>query len=189
MGTRGGGDLILALLVAGLVGAEPPSLHLDPSQGSPLVVGRMDSVLRDSLRARSVNLYPLDSLDRLRQRGEWTEGERTGSGVASLLSLTHRQALAWVRMDPLESRFFRIPWWYFWAKRSWTLRGEAFHATAEGIVSQRISQEIVVPLGFVGTDDPDKYPPSSADQKQALDTLSGLWAAQALPFLVGPQKP
>lgn len=188
MGTGGGRNLILALLGATWFGAELPAIHLDPVQGSALVAGRIDSILRDSLRARPVDLFPLDSLGRLQDRGEWSLGERSPSTVGKILSLTHRPVVGWARMDPLESRFFRIPWWYFWAKRNWTLRGEVFRATAEGITSLRIEQEIVVPLGFVGTSDGDKYPPSSSDQKQALDTLARLWTARAVPYLMAPGK-
>lgn len=188
MGTGGGRILILALLGAAWFAAELPAIHLDPVQGSALVAGRIDSVLRDSLRARPADLFPIDSLRRLQDRGEWSPGERTTATVGKILSLTHRPVVGWARMDPLETRFFRIPWWYFWAKRSWTLRGEVFRATAEGITSLRISEEIVVPLGFVGTSDGDKYPPSSADQQHALDTLSGLWTARAVPFLIAPSK-
>jgi len=188
LGTGGGRLLILALLGAAWFAAELPAIHLDPVQGSALVAGRIDSILRDSLRARPADLFPLDSLRRLEERGEWSPGERPTATVGRILSLTHRPTVGWVRMDPLESRFFRIPWWYFWAKRSWTLRGIVFRATSAGIASLRIEQEIQVPLGFVGTSDAEKYPPSSSDQKQALDTLAGLWAARAVPFLISPSK-
>ena len=189
MGTGGGRILILAVLGAAWFAAEIPAIHLDPVQGSALVAGRIDSVLRDSLRARPADLFPLDSLRRLEDRGEWTPGERTTATVGKILSLTHRPVVGWARMDPLEARFFRIPWWYFWAKRSWSLRGEVFRATGEGIASLRIEQEIQVPLGFVGTSDGDKYPPSSADQKEALDSLSRRFASVAVPFLVGQKSP
>ena len=167
-----------------LLAADLPSLHLDPGQGSALVAGRIDSVLRDSLRARPVDLFPVDSLSRLKERGEWVPGERSLAQVPRILAATHRQAMGWVRMDPLESRFTRS--WLLWARRGWILRGEAFRASAgEGIVSRRISREIELPLGFVGSDGGEKYPPSSADQREALDLLSRLWASDAIPFLVG----
>jgi len=164
-------------------------LHLDPTQGPATITGRLDEVLRDSLRARAVILFPLDSLRILEDRREWSPGERTQSNVAGILSSTHRSAMGWVRVDPLENRFHRIPWWYFWAKRLWILRGEVYRATAEAIVSERISVEVDLPLGFVGTDGDDTYPASSADFRTALDTLSRGFAAKAMPYLMGQQKP
>ena len=192
MGIGGGGFLILALLLSALGGAaaaESPSLHLDPTQGPATVTGRVDQVLRDSLRARTVVLFPLDSLRILDERREWAPGERTQANVARILSTTHRTAMGWARLDPLESKFHRIPWWYFWAKRLWTLRGEVFRATAEATVSERILVQIDLPLGFVGTDAEDTYPASSAEFRAALDSLSRGFASKAMPFLMGQQKP
>lgn len=183
MGTRGDGILILALAGSLLFGAELPSLHLDPVQGPATVVGRLDAVLRDSLRARPVSLFPLDSLDRLRDRGEWSPGERTASTTAALLATTHRQAIGWARLDPLEERFSRS--WLLWADRQWALSGEVFRATSAGTTTRRIRVEMTESLGFVGADDASRYPASSADRSRALESLAGMWAAAAVPFLVG----
>ena len=192
MGIGGGGFLILVALLSAWVGAaaaESPSLHLDPTLGPATVTGRVDKVLRDSLRARSVVLFPLDSLSILEDRREWSAGERTQANVARILSSTHRGAMGWVRVDPVASEFHRIPWWYFWAKRRWTLRGEVFRATTEATVSERISVETDLPLGFVGTDGENTYPASSSDFKSALDSLSREFASRAMPYLMGQQKP
>jgi len=164
-------------------------MHLDPTQGPATVTGRVDQVLRDSLRARNVVLFPLDSLRILEDRKEWSPSERTRSNISRILSSTHRDAMGWVRMDPLASSFHRIPWWYFWAKRLWVLRGDVFRATTEATVSERDSVELDQPLGFVGTDDGDSYPPSSVEFRSALDTLSRRFTAKAMPFLMGQQKP
>jgi hypothetical protein len=192
LGIGGGGLLILLALLSALAGAaaaESPSLHLDPTQGPATVTGRVDQVLRDSLRARTVVLFPLDSLRILEERRDWSPGERTQANVARILSNTHRGAMGWVRVDPLENRFHRIPWWYFWAKRLWTLRGEVFRASPEATVSERVSVQIDLPLGFVGTDAEDTYPASSAEFRTALDSLSRGFAAKAIPVLMGQQKP
>jgi hypothetical protein len=125
----------------------------------------------------------------LEDRREWSPGERTQSNVSRILSNTHRGSMGWVRLDPLESRFHRIPWWYFWAKRLWILRGEVFRATTEATVSNRISVEVDMPLGFVGTNEEDTYPPSSAESRTALDTLSREFATKAMPYLMGQEKP
>lgn len=164
-------------------------MHLDPTQGPATVASRVDQVLRDSLRARAAILFPLDSLRILEERREWSPGERTQADVVRILSSTHRGVMGWARVDPLESRFHRIPWWYFWARRLWILRGEIFRATPEAITSQRVSVEVDLPLGFVGTDAEETYPPSSAEFRSALDTLSGELAAKAMPYLMGQKKP
>ena len=191
MGIGGGCFLIFLLLLCAWItaSAESPGIHLDPTQGSATVTGRLDQVLRDSLRARAVALFPLDSLRTVQERGEWSPGERTQANVVRILSSTHRSAMGWVRVDPLESRFHRIPWLYFWAKRSWVLRGEVFRATSEVLVSERISVEIDLPLGFVGTNEAETYPPSSAEFRAALDSLSSEFATKSVPFLLGQQKP
>ena len=192
MGAGGGGFLIIPALVSAWIGAaatESPALHLDPTLGPATVTGRMDQVLRDSLRARAVVLFPLDSLRILEDGREWSPGEHTQANVARILSSTHRGAMGWVRVDPLENRFQRISWWYFWAKRVWILRGEVFRATPEAIVSERLVVEADLPLGFVGTDSEDAYPASSTEFRMALDTLSRGFAARAMPFLLGQQKP
>jgi hypothetical protein len=191
LGIGGGRYLILLILVSTWIGAaaETPGMHLDPTQGPATVTGRVDQVIRDSLRARAIVLFPLDSLRILEERGEWSPGARTQSGVSRILSSTHRGAMGWLRVDPLESNFHRIPWWYFWAKRAWILRGEVFRATPEAIVSERVSAEVDLPLGFVGTNEEETYPPSSAEFRVALDTLSRGFAAKAMPFLLGQQKP
>jgi len=188
LGVGRGRILIAWIFLWSWIGAAVQGFHLDPVQGPPTVSGRLDSVLRDSLRARSVDLYPLDSLRWLEKRGDWSPGERTPEVVARILSGTHRPAAGWVRIDALEGTFHRIPWWHFWAKRSWVLRGEAFRATADGIVSERISDQVDLPLGFVGTTEAETHPASSAEYRQALDTLSRDLAAQAVPFLLGQQK-
>ena len=165
-------------------------MHLDPTQGPATVTGRVDQVLRDSLRARAVVLFPLDSLRILEDRREWSPGERSQANVSRILSSAHRDSMGWVRLDPLESRFHRVPWWYFWAKRLWILRGEVFRANDKTMVSERVSVEVDQPLGFVGTDADEAYPPSSAEFRTALDTLSRGFAAKAMPFLMGgAQRP
>lgn len=190
MGIGGGRFLIFLALVSTwiAVAAETPGFHLDPPQGPATVTGRVDHVLRDSLRARAVVLFPLDSLRILEERGEWTPGERTQVNVARILSVTHRSSMGWVRVDPLGSSFHRTSM-YFWAKRLWTLRGEVFHATREAITSQRVFAEVDLPLGFVGTDAEETHPPSSEEFRTALDTLSRKLATKAMPFLMGQQKP
>lgn len=144
--------------------------------------------MRDSLRARvSVELFPLDSARLLQEEGRWPQGERTASEVSRLLEATHRSAAGWLRLDPLDSDYHRT-WLIFWAKRTWILRGEAFRATGEGIVSKRFSAEVELPQGFVGTSPSETHPVTSKESKTALDLLSRLVAKQTVPFLLGSGK-
>lgn len=186
MGAGGGQILIFALALAGLMSADPVSLHLEPVLAAPSLSGRLDSVFRDSLRARGVDLFPLDSLARLQGRGEWASTEKTPAAIAKLKILTKRDRIGWVRVDMPDPEFRRLKWFPIWAKREWVLRGEVFRST-EGVPEvERFSIRRELPLGFVGTWGAAQYPPSSADVRQALDQLSQDVAARVAEFLTAP---
>ena len=186
MGAGGGQILIAALVLAGLMGADPVSLHLESLLAAPSLSGRLDSVFRDSLRARGADLFPLDSFRRLQDRGEWTVSEKTAAAVAKLKTLTKRDRIGWVRVDMPNPEFRRMKWFPIWAKREWVLRGEVFRSTDSTPEVERFSIRRELPLGFVGTWGAAQYPPSSADVRQALDLLSQDLAARVAGFLTAP---
>lgn len=183
MGTRGSVVLILLLLLCAWFGKDAAGFHLDPVRGPPSVCAKLDSVFRDSLRARALDLFPADSLDAL--RGE--PGERTPAVVSRILARTGRAAMGWIRVDPLVSDYHRT-WLIFWAERTWILRGEAFRATAEGIVSQRFEAVVELPQGFVGTTSSQTHPATSQEFGVALDSLSRRVAARVVPVLLGSER-
>ncbi|MEK7392014.1 MAG: hypothetical protein AAB214_05545, partial [Fibrobacterota bacterium] len=125
MGTGGGFPLTLALVLAWFSLANAP-LHFEPVLAAPSLAGRLDSVFRDSLRSRGVDLFPLDSLARLRERGEWPTGEKTPSNLVKLKVLTKREVVGWVRVDMPNPDFRRYKWFPLWANREWVIRGEVF---------------------------------------------------------------
>lgn len=186
MGAGGGQILIVALVLAGLMSADPVSLHLEPPLAAPSLSGRLDSVFRDSLRARGVDLFPLDSFRRLQERGEWTVSEKTMAAVAKLKTLTKRDRIGWVRVDMPNPEFRRMKWFPIWAKREWVLRGEVFRSTEGAPEVERFSIRRELPLGFVGTWGAEQYPPSSSDVRQALDVLSQDVASRVVGFLTAP---
>lgn len=186
MGTGGGQVLIFALALAGLMGADPVSLHLEPILAAPSLSGRLDTVFRDSLRARGVDLFPLDSLRRLQDRGEWAASEKTPAAIAKLKALTKRDRIGWVRVDMPNPEFRRVKWFPIWAKREWVLRGEVFRSTEGAPEVERFSIRRELPLGFVGTWGADQYPPTSSDVRQALDALSQDVARRVSEFLTAP---
>ncbi len=154
-----------------------------------MLAGRVDSVLRDSLRARGVDLYPLDSLGRLQARGEWPSGEKTPSAVARLKGLTKRSSVGWVRIDMPDPEFHRIPWFPVWAKREWVLRGEVYRVIGDSTPQvERFSLRQELSLGFVGTWGASQFPPSSADVRKALDALLPEVAARLTTFLAVPDS-
>lgn len=166
--------------------ADPVSLHLEPPLAVPSLSGRLDSVFRDSLRARGVDLFPLDSFRRLQERGEWTVSEKTLAAVAKLKTLTKRDRIGWVRVDMPNPEFRRMKWFPIWAKREWVLRGEVFRSTEGAPEVERFSIRRELPLGFVGTWGAEQYPPSSSDVRQALDVLSQDVASRVVGFLTAP---
>lgn len=186
MGAGGGQILIVALVLAGLMSADPVSLHLEPPLAVPSLSGRLDSVFRDSLRARGVDLFPLDSFRRLQERGEWTVSEKTLAAVTKLKTLTKRDRIGWVRVDMPNPEFRRMKWFPIWAKREWVLRGEVFRSTEGAPEVERFSIRRELPLGFVGTWGAEQYPPSSSDVRQALDVLSQDVASRVVGFLTAP---
>ncbi len=186
MGTGGGQILILALALAGAMGADPVSLHLEPVLAAPALSGRLDSVFRDSLRARGIDLFPLDSLRRLQDRNEWPTSEKTSATVAKLKVLTKRDRIGWVRVDMPNPEFRRLKWFPIWARREWVLRGEVFRSTEGAPEVERFSIRRELPLGFVGTWGADQHPPSSSDVRQALDVLSQDVASRVATFLTAP---
>lgn len=183
MGTRRGHPLILSLLLAGWAAASA-SLHLEPTLAKPSLAGRVDSVLRDSLRGRGADLFPLDSLQLLRDRQEWPVGELTASNVARMKALTGRTSVGWVRIEMPDPEFHRVAWFPVWAKREWTIRGEIFRSSADtGVSVERFSIRQEMSLGFVGTWGADQFPPSSADFRKALDALLPDVASRVAGFL------
>jgi hypothetical protein len=185
LGTRRGRPLILALVLAALTGAS--SLHLEPTLAAPSLAGRVDSVLRDSLRARGADLYPLDSLVRLQGRLEWPTGEKTPSTVARLKALTKRTTVGWVRIDMPDPEFKRIAWFPVWARREWVLRGEVYRSSGDsGSAVERFSIRQEMSLGFVGTWGAEQFPPTSADVRKALDVLLPEVVSRIAGFLAVP---
>lgn len=183
MGTGGDKLLILVGLLAAWMGAQPPSLHMEPLLAGPSLSGRLDSIFRDSLRARGVDLYPLDSLARLQSRGEWPTGEKTTSNLAKLKALTKKERIGWVRVDMPNPEFRRFKWFPLWAHREWVLRGEIFRSTEEAPEVERFSIRRELSLGFVGTWDGDQFPPSSSDVRAALEILAPDVATRVAAFL------
>lgn len=156
---------------------------------SASLAGRVDTVLRDSLRARGVDLYPLDSLAWLKSRQEWPAGEKTPSNVARLKALTKRSTVGWVRIDMPDPEFRRIVWFPVWAKREWILRGEVFRSSGDsGSVVERFSLRQEMSLGFVGAWGAEQFPPSSADVRRALDRMLPAVSARIAAFLAVPDS-
>jgi hypothetical protein len=161
---------------------------LEPTLAAPSLAGRVDSVLRDSLRARGVDLYPLDSLALLQARLEWPTGEKTPSNVARLKALTKRSMVGWVRIDMPDPEFKRLKWVPIKAKREWVLRGEVYRSSGDsGSAVERFSIRQEMSLGFVGTWDADQFPPTSADVRKALDVLLPEVASRIVGFLAVPE--
>lgn len=184
MGTGGGRPLILALVVAWLVAADQTPMHFEPVLAAPSLAGRLDTVFRDSLRARGVDLYPLDSLARLRERGDWPTGEKTPAVLTKLKALTKRNLVGWVRVDMPNPEFRRYKWFPLWASREWVIRGEVFKSGAGPIPEvDRFSFRKELSLGFVGTWDVDQFPPTSTDVRKALDELAPEVASRVATFL------
>lgn len=148
------------------------------------LVGRVDSVLRDTLRARGVDLYPLDSLALLQARKEWPLGEKTAANATRLKALTKRSLVGWVRIDMPNPEFRRLKWFPLWAKREWVLRGEVYRSSGDtGLQVERFSIRQELPLGFVGTWGADQFPPSSADVRKAIGGLLPEVATRIAAFL------
>jgi hypothetical protein len=178
----------LALVLAWFALANAP-LQFEPVLAAPSLAGRLDSVFRDSLRARGVDLFPLDSLARLRERGEWPTGEKTPSNLAKLKTLTKREVVGWVRVDMPNPDFRRYKWFPLWASREWVIRGEVFKSGAGAPEVDRFSFRKETSLGFVGTWGAEQFPPSSADVRKALDVLSPEVASRVATFLAGEASP
>ena len=190
MGAGGGQTLILAFVLAWVIGADPVGLHLEPVLAAPSLSARLDSLFRDSLRARGVDLFSLDSLRRLQVRGEWPAGEKSPANLAKMKALSKRATIGWVRVDLPNPEFKRMKWFPLWAKREWVLRGEIFRSSGEGLPAvERFSLRQELPLGFVGTWDADQFPPSSADVRKALDVLSAEAAGRIANFLTATPAP
>ncbi len=185
MGAGGGQPLILAIALAWLVSADPISLHLEPVIAAPSLSGRLDSVFRDSLRARNADLFPLDSLARLQGRQEWPVGEKSPSNLAKLKKLTSRNTIGWVRVDMPNPEFHRWKWFPLLAYREWVLRGEVYRANSDsGLAVDRFSIRKQISLGFVGTWGEEEFPPSSVDVRKAIDELSVEAASRVVQFLI-----
>jgi hypothetical protein len=140
-------------------------------------------MFRDTLRARGADLYPLDSLTRLRERGEWPTGEKTPANLTKLKTLTKRNLVCWVRVDMPNPEFKRYKWFPLWASREWVIRGEVFKSGASAPEVDRFSFRKELSLGFVGTWEADQFPPTSSDVRKALDLLAPDVASRVATFL------
>lgn len=152
--------------------------------GSPAWAGRLETAVRDSLKIRNPELWPADSLTRIKERGEWTGGERDVRRIADLARRTRTQVVAWVRSEAPQARFQR-PWWsLLWTRRVWTVRADLFVADATGKPkATSLAVERKIWLGFTGTNGADLWPVTEPERSAAeaalLAELAGK-AAQAI---------
>jgi len=144
----------------------------------------VETAVRESISVRNPELWPADSLARLKDRGEWNPSERDARRVADLVRRTKCPVVAWVRADAPVGRFQR-PWWsLLWTRRVWTAQADLFVADATGKPTvTRLSLERKVWLGFTGTNGADLWPITEPERSAAelalLAELAGK-AAQAI---------
>lgn len=167
------------LAITSAVRAEP--LHFDGVDGPPAWAGRLETAIRDSLLRRGIELWPLDSLELLKTRGEWKGSLRDPQKIAALAKRTKSTSVAWVRSTAPAARFQR-PWWsVLWTRRIWTIQADTYLADADGqSKSSRIEIEKKVWLGFTGTNGADLWPVTEPERSRAesemLAEIAGLAA-------------
>lgn len=150
------------------MGSFAQSIHFDGVEGSPAWAGRVDSSVRDSLRARGADLWAAESLAYLKDRNEWPGPERTAQQIGLLAKRTKRNTIAWARSNSPEGRFQR-PWWsVLWTRRVWTAQADVFVADATGKVTvSKVSVTRKIWLGFTGTNGADLWPVTEPERSKA----------------------
>lgn len=176
--------ILLAGILASAAVALSEPIHFDGVDGPPAWAGRVEVAIRDSLLRRNADLWPLDSLEWLKARNEWSGSQRDPQKIAALAKRTRRTTVAWVRSAAPEARFDR-PWWsLLWTRRIWTLQADIYLADATGQPkTSRVALEKRVWLGFTGTNGADLWPVTEPERMRAeaalLAELAGI-AAQSI---------
>lgn len=179
------------LAITSAARAEP--IHFDGVDAPPAWAGRLESAIRDSLLRRNADLWPLDSLEWLKSRGEWNGSARDPQKIAALAKRTKRTMVAWVRSTAPSARFDRPLWTLLWTRRIWTLQADIYLADATGQPkTSRLSIEKKVWLGFTGTNGADLWPVTEPERSRAeaqiLAELAGR-AAQVISEAGAPKNP
>jgi len=182
LGAGGDPSLILLASLLGRLCSAVPAVLFDGVSGSAGAAGALERVLTDSLSARG-QVFPADSLRTWRDRGDCS-ADRSDEAVAKCLQRSKAQKLAWMQAAPVESVFSRIVWFPLVGRRTWSGSAIATVATSGGRRSRRFSASYVQSLGFVGTVDADRFPPSSQDLHLASDSLAKLMAKDLASFVL-----
>lgn len=167
------------MTVTSALRAEP--IHFDGVDGPPAWAGRLETAIRDSLLRRNADLWPLDSLEWLKARDEWSGTQRDPQKIAALAKRTKRTTVAWVRSTAPSARFDRPLWTLLWTRRIWTVQADIYLADETGqSKTSRLSIEKKVWLGFTGTNGADLWPVTEPERSRAeadmLAELAGLAA-------------
>ncbi len=155
-------------------------MHFDGVEGNPAWAARVEQAVRESLTVRNPELWPADSLARLKERGEWAGSERDARRIGDLARRTRTQAVAWMRTDAPQGQFQR-PWWsVLWTRRVWTTRADLYVADATGKPKvTRLALERKVWLGFTGTNGADLWPVTEPERSSAEAALIAELAGKA----------
>ncbi|MCB9496518.1 MAG: hypothetical protein H6686_06485 [Fibrobacteria bacterium] len=144
----------------------------------------METAVRDSLSARGADLWPMDSLRRLKARNEWS-AEHSPASVAELSRRTGKPLVAWMAAQAPQGRFER-PWWsLFWTRRHWTSAATLYLADASGTPrTVLLSVERRDWLGFTGTNRGELWPITEPERSRAEALLLAELAGKAATALL-----